>query len=94
MLKPAKSLLKASSAAITSGDIVMTRKLKKALRRGPATAGAVQESNTFRIAYNRQEGKQKMKNDDLKKYIKDHIDNIDDNQLLLFIYKLVINLMQ
>ena len=85
MLKPAKSLLKASSAAITSGDIVMTRKLKKALRRGPATAGAVQESNTFRIAYNRQEGKQ---------YIKDHIDNIDDNQLLLFIYKLVINLMQ
>ena len=70
MLKPAKSLLKASSAAITSGDIVMTRKLKKALRRGPATAGAVQESNTFRIAYNRQEGKQKMKNDDLKKYIK------------------------
>lgn len=94
MLKPAKSLSKASSAAITSGDIVMTRKLKKTLRRGPATAGAVQESNTFRIAYNRQEGKQKMKNDDLKKYIKDHIDNIDDNQLLLFIYKLVINLMQ
>lgn len=92
MLKPAKSLSKASSAAITSGDIVMTRKLKKALRRGPATARAVQESNTFRIAYNRQEGKQKMKNDDLKKYIKDHVDNIDDNQLLLFIYKLVINL--
>ena len=35
-----------------------------------------------------------MKNDVLKKYIKNHIDNIDDNQLLLFIYKLVINLMQ
>lgn len=34
-----------------------------------------------------------MRNDDLKKYIKDHVDNIDDNQLLLFIYKLVINLM-
>ena len=40
------------------------------------------------------DGKQKMKNDVLKKYIKNHIDNIDDNQLLLFIYKLVINLMQ
>ena len=35
-----------------------------------------------------------MKNDDLKKYIKDHVESIDDNQLLLFIYKLVINLMQ
>lgn len=92
MLKPAKSLLKASSAAITSGDIVMTRKLKKALRRGPATAGAVRKSSTFRIAYNRQEGKKKMRNDDLKKYIKDHVDNIDDKQLLLFIYKLIINL--
>lgn len=92
MLKPAKSLLKASSAAITSGDIVMTRKLKKALRRGPATAGAVRKSSTFRIAYNRQEGKKKMRNDDLKKYIKDHVENIDDNQLLLFIYKLIINL--
>lgn len=93
MQKPAKSLLKAKSAAMTSGDIMMTSKLKKALRRGPATAGAVQKPNTFRIAYNRQEGKKKMRNDDLKKYIKDHVDNIDDNQLLLFIYKLVINLM-
>ena len=92
MLKPAKSLLKASSAAITSGDIVMTRKLKKALRRGPATAGAVLESNTFRIAYNRQEGKKKMYNDDLKKFNKDLVDSIDDFQLLLFIYKLIINL--
>lgn len=92
MPKPAKSLLKARSAAIASGDMRMTRKLKKALRRGPATAGAVQESNTFRIAYNRQEGKQKMRNDDLKKYIKDRVDNIDDNQLLFFIYKLIINL--
>ena len=34
MLKPAKSLLKASSAAITSGDIVMTRKLKRPSEEG------------------------------------------------------------
>ena len=93
MPKPAKSLLKARSATIASGDMRMTSKLKKTLRRGPATAGAVRKSSTFRIAYNRQEGKQKMRNDDLKKYIKDHVESIDDNQLLLFIYKLVINLM-
>ena len=59
--------------------------MKKALKRGL-------KFSTFRIAYNLQEGKKKMENDDLKKYIKDHVDSIDDNQLLLFIYKLIINL--
>jgi hypothetical protein len=33
-----------------------------------------------------------MSNDDLKMYIKKHIDEIEDSSLLLFIYKLIINL--
>lgn len=33
-----------------------------------------------------------MSNDELKMYIKKHIDEIEDSSLLLFIYKLIINL--